>query len=373
MVRRVLLLLFLIIAALMSPLAIGQVAASQTTRLTGDAADAAEAAIEISRLEAEGDYDALYDLVHPDVVDEVPRWVVVGWYETEFADTPTDELTVTGVEFVDWTWGVTGESYPDTAAVSYDQPYQIDGEWTDVPGVVHLVESAGEWGWFFGIDRESVDALISTLAPPGALDDDADPAAEPGPPSFEDPLDADVDEFWQDAYDDAGIDYSSPVRIVGFATEIRTGCGSADPAETAAFYCTLDGSIYYTEWFRELVETEIGDFAWVTVVAHEWAHHIQAEQGRYATDEPHDDGGFYTIQLELEADCLAGAYAGDAEARGWLDEGDLDEALGLTALSGDAEDTHWTDPLAHGTSEQRVAAFTTGYDDGLSGCEVRLR
>jgi len=47
--------------------------------------------------------------------------------------------------------------------------------------------------------------------------------------------------------------------------------------------------------------------------------------------------------------------------------------LGLTALSGDAEDTHWTDPLAHGTSEQRVAAFTTGYDDGLSGCEVRLR
>ncbi|MEJ7763316.1 MAG: neutral zinc metallopeptidase [Thermomicrobiales bacterium] len=375
MVRRVSLFLFVFLAISIpvSPVATRSVAAGQASGLSGDAVDAAEAARVISVLEAGGEYDALYDLVHPDVVAEVPRWVVVGWYETEFAATPTDELIVTGVEFVDWTWGVTGQEYPRTAAVSYEQPFLIDGEWTDLPGVVHLVESGGEWGWFFGNDRAAVDALVSTLAPPGDLRDESNPAGEPVPSGFADALDADIDEFWAGAYDDVGADYASPANIVGFDDPIRTGCGQADPDETAAFYCVTDGSIYYSDWFRTLVEDQFGDFAWVIVVAHEWGHHVQADQGRYATDQPHEDGGLYTIQLELEADCLAGAYARDAGARGWLDEGDIDEALELTARSGDAEDTRWTDPLAHGTSEQRVDAFTTGYAEGLDGCEVTLR
>ncbi|CAA9566605.1 MAG: hypothetical protein AVDCRST_MAG87-2010 [uncultured Thermomicrobiales bacterium] len=372
MVRRFCLFLCIILAASLPPLDTNRTLAAQSAGLSGDSADAAEAARAISVLEAEGDYDALYDLVHPDVVAEVPRWVVVGWYESEFAATPTAELTVTGVEFVTWEWGVTGQSYADTAAVSYEQPFFIDGTWTDIPGVVHLVEDEGEWGWFFGNDRASVDALLSTLAPP------ADLPAEPDEPvdvqsEFEDALDADVDEFWRSAFDDADAEYAPPAKIVGFDDVIGTGCGQADPEETAAFYCVRDGSIYYSEWFRFLVEDEFGDFAWVTVVAHEWAHHIQAEQGRYATEEPHDDGGYYVIQLELEADCLAGAYAGDADARGWLDDGDIDEALALTAQSGDAEDTRWNDPLAHGTGQQRVKAFSTGYADGLDGCKVELR
>ena len=42
------------------------------------------AARELSELEAERDFDALYERMHPDALAVVPRSAVVGWYESYF-------------------------------------------------------------------------------------------------------------------------------------------------------------------------------------------------------------------------------------------------------------------------------------------------
>jgi predicted metalloprotease len=336
------------------------------TSLSGQEEEAAEAARELSRLEADEAFDELYDRMHPDSAEVVPREVVVAWYEEEFADKRTAELTVTDVTFETWTWSVTGTAYRDTASVAFVQPYWEDGVRTEVTGVVHLVEEDGEWGWFFGNDREFVAMQIANAASTSSIAQDA--YVSP----FPDILHADVDEFWFRTFTDAGLPYVPPSGVVGFEAPINTACGPADPSETAAFYCTVDATIYYSVWFRALVETEVGDFAWVTVVAHEWAHHVQDAVGIHATTRPDLTGGPYVIELELQADCLAGVYAEDAESRSWLDPGDLDEALTLTGAVGDPDGTEWTDPAAHGTSLQRLDAFSTGYEDGIEGCDLSL-
>ena len=343
-----------------------------------DARAAGEAARELSRLEAARDFDALYDLMHPDARDLIPRAAVVGWYEQVFADTSTEELTVTGVESVAWTWGVTGHTYPRTAAVSFVQPYVTNGVREDVADVVHLVAHDGGWGWFLGETAVFVNAQIALYAPA------ADPIPEPvvpdaiavggtyASPFADDYLIEHVDRYWSRAFAEAGIPYDPPDGVVGFSTPIDTGCGPASPFTDAAFYCVTDETIYYTQEFHDLIFELVGDFGWVTVVSHEWAHHVQAELGIYASADPAIDGGFYTIDLELQADCLAGAYTQDAEARAWLEPGDIEEALILTDVAGDPAGTNWWDPNAHGTSDQRLDAFARGYAGGIPACDLPL-
>ena len=86
------------------------IVASQADDTLGAAADAAR---QFSLLEAERDFDALYDRMHPDARAVVPRSAVVGWYESFFANRETRELTVTDVAFEPWTWEVTGTTYDD--------------------------------------------------------------------------------------------------------------------------------------------------------------------------------------------------------------------------------------------------------------------
>jgi predicted metalloprotease len=140
----------------------------------------------------------------------------------------------------------------------------------------------------------------------------------------------------------------------------------------AAFYCVIDEKIYYSAEFRTLIENQIGDFAWVIVVAHEWGHHIQAKLGFDLGVVPDRAGEVAPIELEQQADCLAGAYAIDAELSGWLDPGDIEEALTITEISGDPPGTAWNDPRAHGTGDVRIDAFMSGYNAGIASCDLDL-
>ncbi len=119
--------------------------------------DAAAAAVALSRLEAAGAFDPLYDQLHPDAKRVVPRAAVVGWYEEDFAPLGPGVITVQSVRFEDWTWSVTGKRYRNTAVVAYTQPF-ADGTVTE--DVVRLVEHGRGWGWFFGRDRAFVDEQI---------------------------------------------------------------------------------------------------------------------------------------------------------------------------------------------------------------------
>lgn len=343
------------------------------------AAAAGAAALYLSQLESERNFAALYEQMHPDALEVVPRSAVVGWYESYLAGRDAGELTVTDVTFEPWTWGVTGETYEDAATISYVQPYWVDGAQSDITGAIHLVPAGGEWGWFFGADRAFVEEQVALYGDDGtavayALAQSAEDDETPVPREilFPDPLHAHIDAFWAARFVEAGRDYDSPNGVVPFDVPIVTACGRADPDEEAAFYCVIDEKIYYSAEFRSLIEREIGDFAWVIVVAHEWGHHIQATLGFDLGVVPDSAGEVLAIEFEQQADCLAGAYSIDAELTGWLDPGDIEEALRMTEISGDPPGTAWNDPRAHGTGDERIDAFLDGYSGSLVACDLDL-
>lgn len=142
-----------------------------------DARRAADAAVVLSTYEAEGTAGRLYQQLHLDAKVLIPPEAVIGWYETAFLPLAPEPITVTGVKLVDWTWGVTGVTYPNAAEVSYTQEF---GNGERVSEIVHLVEEAGEWHWFFGRSQSFVNEQIREHAPDAALlDDSAAEAAFP--------------------------------------------------------------------------------------------------------------------------------------------------------------------------------------------------
>ena len=339
---------------------------------------AADAARAFSVLEEERDFAALYDRMHPDAREIVPESAVVGWYEGFLADREAGPLTVTEVVPEPWTWDVTGTTYDEAVTVRYVQPYTIDGVLTEVPGEVHLVPDEDGWGWFFGASRAFVDEQIALYGDDGSAtlfalaQEETGELQVPREVLFPDPLHAHVDAFWAARFAEAGRVYGPPGGVIPFDEPIVTACGRAEPDREAAFYCVIDEKIYYSVEFRTLIEQQIGDFAWVIVVAHEWGHHIQAKLGFDLGVVPDRAGEIPAIELEQQADCLAGAYAIDAETLGWLDPGDIDEALYMTEISGDPAGTAWNDPRAHGTGDDRIDAFLEGYAGGLPACELAL-
>ncbi len=75
----------LLALALLLLIGISPVSAVAARIQSGEEQAAADAAIALSELEATGDFDALYDRLHPDAQAIIPREVVVGWYANEFA------------------------------------------------------------------------------------------------------------------------------------------------------------------------------------------------------------------------------------------------------------------------------------------------
>ena len=337
---------------------------------------ASEAVREFSLLEGARDYDALYARLHPDARAVVPRSAVVGWYDTFLADRQAGEAVVTEVRAEPWTWGVTGVTYDDAITVLYTQPYVVDGVETEIAGEVHVVADDDGWGWFFGASREFLDAQIAAYGDDGSATAFAlgvEPANAVDPEVlFPDQFVRHVNSFWEKRFADAERTYIPPGDVVAFDQPMSTPCGPADPEEEAAFYCVIDQKIYYSVPFRQLIEGQIGDFAWIVVIAHEWGHHVQAQLGFELGVSPDRGGEIAPIVFEQQADCLAGAYSVDAELVGWLDPGDVDEALRMTELSGDPPGTAWDDPRAHGTSEDRIDAFLQGYSGGIGSCGLDL-
>ncbi len=354
------------------------VLSQQTDPVADGAADAAR---ELSRTEAAREFDALYEHMHPDALAVVPESAVIGWYEAYFSDRVTSELRVVDSVTEPWTWGVTGQTYDDAVTVHFVQPYVVNGQPEEIAGEVHLVPIGDEWGWFFGASATFVDEQIAIygddgLTSPQELAQSADDVSAtidaPRDALFPDPLHAHVDAYWARVFDAVGQPYDSPNGVIAFDEPLVTACGRANPEEEAAFYCVVDEKIYYSQTFRDLIERQIGDFAWVVVVAHEWAHHIQGQLGYELGVSPDSSVATPPIGLEQQADCLAGAYSVDAETIGWLDVGDIQEALTMTEISGDPPGTAWNDPRAHGSGDQRTDAFLVGYQGGLDACDLDL-
>jgi hypothetical protein len=113
----------------------------------------------LSGLEVAGEFDALYDAMHPDARAIIPPAAVVGWYENEFIYLGELPARAIKVRFISWTWDVTGTTYPETAEVALRQQ-PADG--TELRDEVRLVKDPfGNWSWFFGRDRAFVEEQIA--------------------------------------------------------------------------------------------------------------------------------------------------------------------------------------------------------------------
>jgi predicted metalloprotease len=172
----------------------------------------------------------------------------------------------------------------------------------------------------------------------------------------------DLNAFWQRSLAAVRATYRAP-SVRTLTAPVVTACGPAGP-EHFAFYCPAEEAIYSSPAGLDEHRRRIGDFAPIVVMAHEWGHHIQTLLGI----APAAGNAF-----ELQADCLAGAYASDAGQRGLLDPGDITEAVAMAAEAGDPLGLPQDTPGAHGINDDRITAFMRGYLAGVDTCSLPLR
>jgi predicted metalloprotease len=206
-----------------------------------------------------------------------------------------------------------------------------------------------------------------------------------------DPADDELVQFMSDGLDDIQVFWSEALpgeyrdaKLVLFTAQVSTACGRADSG-VGPFYCPPDEKAYLDlSFFRELRSRfgAPGDFAQVYVLAHEIGHHVQTVLGtsdQVRSQQQQDPGSAndLSVRLELQADCYAGLWAHDAEARGILERGDLEEGLGAAAAVGDDRIQSQAgvevnpDTWTHGSSEQRMKWFTAGFDTGdIARCDT---
>ena len=197
---------------------------------------------------------------------------------------------------------------------------------------------------------------------------------------------ADTEEVWASVFREQLGEAYMPPTLVLFSQVTASPCGDASGA-TGPFYCPADGKAYLDTAFFATMERQLGargDFAAAYVIAHEIGHHVQDELGilsqanaiRARSSEVESNA--ISVRVELQADCLAGIWAGVAQTRfGIIDAGDIDEAMnaaeriGDDALQRNAGRVPMPHGFTHGTSEQRARWFETGYVTGeIAACDT---
>jgi uncharacterized protein len=192
---------------------------------------------------------------------------------------------------------------------------------------------------------------------------------------------ADTEDTWGELFRQMGRQYQRP-HLVLFSGAVQSACGFAEAA-VGPFYCPGDRKLYIDLSFYRDLRDKIGapgDFAQAYVIAHEVGHHVQnllgiaerihAAQGRRSKAE----GNALQVRMELQADCLAGVWANNAQrARQILESGDIEEGLNAASAIGDDRLQRQSmgrvvpESFTHGSSAQRVRWFKRGIDTGDPG------
>jgi predicted metalloprotease len=233
-------------------------------------------------------------------------------------------------------------------------------------------------GWIFGINPMTVLGLLSGGAAPAAVQPAHRPPADDRSAAFVSTVLADTEDVWSAQFRAAGRQYQDP-KLVLFRGSTPTACGRGEAA-MGPFYCPGDGKVYLDLDFFDTLRRRLGapgDFAQAYVIAHEIGHHVQDLLGVTAKVDAmrprlsERQANALSVRVELQADCLAGVWANHSQqGKGWLEQGDIDEALNAASHIGDdtlqrqARGTVVPETFTHGTSAQRVAWFRRGLDGG---------
>lgn len=226
-------------------------------------------------------------------------------------------------------------------------------------------------GLIFGVDMNRIGGLGGEGGGPPPNDDYK---------QFAQKIVGSLEAVWQDEFTNRTNGYGNaefhPAQLILFSEAVNTGCGRA-PSAVGPFYCPRDEKIYLDPtFFRELERLggSKAQFSQAYVMAHEYGHHVQnllrysrlvdQERGKRRENE-------FSVKLELQADYLAGVWAHQADRQFHiLEGGDLESAIQSANSIGDNKlqtrggGFAHPEKYTHGTSRQRVAAFTSGYRTG---------
>lgn len=202
-------------------------------------------------------------------------------------------------------------------------------------------------------------------------------ASDPARRNMEDMLSvvlADTEDVWHQKFAEVGERYEEP-KLMFFEERVRSGCGVAGKS-TGPFYCPVDKTIYMDVTFANDLQRKFGgqggDFAMAYVLAHEIGHHVQNQSGllmhvhKLQQQMSEADAKKYSVALELHADYLAGVFAYYVQQKGYLDAGDIEEAINAAKTVGDDHLQKITqgqirpEEFTHGTSAQRAEWFRRG-------------
>ena len=187
----------------------------------------------------------------------------------------------------------------------------------------------------------------------------------------------DVQQTWTAVLpQETGRDYRR-AKLVLFRDYTQSGCGVAQ-SQTGPFYCPEDEKVYIDLGFWDELRRIGGstaDFAQAYVIAHELGHHVQNILGieqkvqRLSGQDPSQRNSL-SVDLELQADCLAGVWAHSSEQRGIVHESDIADGMKAAAAVGDdhlqrmQRGTVSPETFTHGTSAERTGWFKRGLDQG---------
>ena len=244
---------------------------------------------------------------------------------------------------------------------------------------------------FFGVDLTGLMQVANNVLP-GSQTEQVDPSRVNENGGFEVftlRVFNSCNDVWTDLFNsEIQRSYAAPT-LVTFTDQVQSRCGGAT-SEVGPFYCPADQTVYIDLDFFNLLASRFKapeDLAMAYVTAHEVGHHVQNLLG--ISDKLHQQQGRVSqeaynrasVQLELQADYLAGVWAYHAQRLGiiLIEPGDLEDALtaanaiGDDTLQKEAQGYAVPDSFTHGTSAQRMQAFRSGFETGSLDGASRYR
>lgn len=162
----------------------------------------------------------------------------------------------------------------------------------------------------------------------------------------------DPDKWW---YVQTGVTGQEPCT--------KAGGGLATYTDRSYEYCPVDRAVYVGEQSMWAYYSTQGDAAPIVGLAHEWGHHLQELAGIRTRSASRSAD---TLAQEIQADCVAGAWAGWARTNQVLNESD--DLADIAALMKAVAD--YGPERQHGDLTERVQAFDNGLANGIVACNA---
>ncbi len=165
---------------------------------------------------------------------------------------------------------------------------------------------------------------------------------------------------WDKTVQSAGYSMPRPPLVI-YSSPVSSPCGKLSSMNAA--YCGSDQKIYYATDLPKAIPVDLRSSRFVVevVVAHEFAHAVQARTAILSAGHGLEDGASndaakreWSRRIELQADCFAGMFIHSVAKSAGMTQQDLDNIAALMiAFGDDSLSQNATVDGSHGTGASR--------------------